>query len=124
MTVRFNVASFDANLGDWAWFLGGVDPEFTVAEANSLSSSEVYNQFSEGCWCYFGRAVILGHPFLCSRDPDSELASLQASTSDRVFQYGWFEIYSAASGNASVWYAVDEDYNFAMVHSYLSLIHI
>lgn len=118
VTVRYNVASFDATLGDWAWVLGGVDPGFTVADANALLSSEVYNQFSEGCWFYFGQAVTLGHPFLCSRDPDSELASLQGSTSENVYQYGWFEFYSAASGNGSIWYAVDEDYDFAMVHSY------
>lgn len=118
VTVRFNVASFDANLGDWAWILGGVDPSLDVSEANALLSSEIYSRFSEGCWFYFGRAVTLGHPFLCSRDPNSELASLQSSTSDRVYQYGWFDLYSSASGNVSLWYAIDEDYDFALVHNY------
>lgn len=118
VTVSFNVASFDANLDDWAWILGGVDPSFGVADANALESSAVYHQFSEGCWFYFGRAATLGHPFLCSRDPDTELASLQASTLDYVLQYGSLELYSAAAGNVSIWYAKDEAYDFAMVSSY------
>lgn len=78
VTVRFNVVTRDAAQGDWGWILGGVDPiNFGVDDANSLSSSEVFNTFTEGCWFYFGKAVSLGEPFLCSRDPDTQLASMQ-----------------------------------------------
>ncbi|CAN0248420.1 unnamed protein product, partial [Scytosiphon promiscuus] len=122
VTVRFNVASFDANLGDWGWVLSGVDPDFNVQDANELvnnfGSSAVYTQFSEGCWFYLGAASNSGSPFLCSRDPDTQLATLQASTLNQAYQYGSLEFYSAASGNLSIWYAIDEDYEFAMVHHY------
>lgn len=118
VTVRFNIVSFNSSLGDWGWILGGVNPSFGVDDANALASGEVYDQFQEGCWFYFGKAVTLGHPFLCSRDPNTELASLQASTSTKAYQYGSFNIYSSASGNVSIWYALDEDYDFAMVHNY------
>lgn len=122
VTVRFNVASFDANLGDWGWVLSGVDPDFDVQDANELvnnfGSSAVQTQFSEGCWFYLGAASKLGSPFLCSRDPDTQLAALQASTLNQAYQYGSLQFYSAASGNLSIWYAIDEDYNFAMVHNY------
>lgn len=112
------MASFSSTLGDWGWVLGGVDPSFEVADANALVSGEVYTLFSEGCWFYFGQAISLGHPFLCSRDPDKELASLQASTTDRVYQYGSFEFYSAAAGNVSLWYAYNEAYDFTMLGNY------
>ncbi|CAM9434117.1 unnamed protein product, partial [Ectocarpus fasciculatus] len=122
VTIHFNVASSNANSGDWGWVLRGTDPTFTVQDANDLiqdfGSSEVYARFSEGCWFYLGAAAVLDRPFLCSRDPDTELAALQASTLNREYQYGSIEFYSTASGNVSIWYAVDEDYNFAMVHNY------
>ncbi|CAM9727973.1 unnamed protein product, partial [Ectocarpus sp. 13 AM-2016] len=116
------MASANANSGDWGWVLGGTDPSFTVQDAHDLieefGSSEVYARFSEGCWFYLGAAAVLDRPFLCSRDPDTELAALQASTLSREYQYGSIEFYSAASGNLSIWYAVDEDYDFTMVHHY------
>lgn len=122
VTVHFNMASFEAHLGDWGWVLGGVDPTFNAQDANNFienyGSSAVYNTYSEGCWFYIGQAAVLGKPFLCSRDPDTELATLQASTLNYVYQYGSLEFYSAASGNLSIWYALDEDYNFAIVHNY------
>lgn len=118
MTVRFNLVSQDANVGDWGWILGGVDPTFTVADANALISGEVYSTFEEGCWFYFGKAVVLGQPFLCSRDPDTQLASLQASTADRAYQFGTLELYTSAVRNVSLWYAVDEDYSYSMIHNF------
>lgn len=98
--------------------MGGVDPSFEVADANALESGRAFNQFVEGCWFYFGQAVSLGHPFLCTRDPDQELASLQASTTERFYQYGSFQLYSATAGNVSLWYAVDEAYDFSMIYNY------
>lgn len=122
VTVRFNVASFEANVGDWGWVLAGVDPTFDVQDANAFinnsGSSAVYTRFSEGCWFYFGQAAVLGKPFLCSRDPDAELSALQSSTLNEPYQYGSLEFYSAASGNLSIWYAIDEQFDFAMVHNY------
>lgn len=46
-TVRFNLVDHNAYSGDWAWILGGVDPTFTVDDANDLSSVEVSAQFDE-----------------------------------------------------------------------------
>lgn len=46
-TVRFNLVDQYAYSGDWAWILGGVDPTFTVDDANDLSSVEVSEQFDE-----------------------------------------------------------------------------
>lgn len=120
--MHFNVASFEVNLGDWAWVLGGVDPAFDVDDANAFinesGSSAVYTHFSEGCWFYFGRAAVLSKPFLCSRDPDTELSALQSSTLNEPYQYGSFQYYSAASGDLSIWYAVDEQFDFAMIQGY------
>lgn len=122
VTVRFNVASFQANPGDWGWVLAGVDPTFDVQDANAFitysGSGAVYTRFSEGCWFYFGQASVLSKPFLCSRDPDAELSALQSSTLNEPYQYGSLEFYSAASGNLSIWYALDEQFDFAMVHNY------
>lgn len=116
------MASFEASLGDWGWVLGGVDPAFDAEDANDLieefGSSAVYKSFTEGCWFYFGQAKELGKPFLCSRDPDKELAALQAATLNKVYQYGSLQFYSAASGNMSIWYAIDEDFDFTLVHNY------
>ena len=120
--MRFNVASFEANLGDWGWVLAEVDPAFDVEDANAFinrsGSGAVYTRFSEGCWFYFGQASVLDKPFLCSRDPDPELSALQSSTLNEPYQYGSLEFYSAASGNLSIWYAMDEQFDFAMVHNY------
>lgn len=125
ITVSFNVASVEANPGDWGWVMGGVDPSFDVADANALESGRAFNQFVEGCWFYFGQAVSLGHPFLCTRDPDQELASLQASTTETFYQYGSFQLYSATAGNVSLWYAVDEAYDFFMIYNYYTCgIHV
>lgn len=129
VTVRFNVASFEANLGDWAWVLAGVDPTFDVQDANAFinesGSGAVYTHFSEGCWFYFGQAAVLNKPFLCSRDPDAELSSLQSSTLNEPYQYGSLEFYSSSSGNLSIWYALDEQFDFAMVQSYYTCgIHL
>lgn len=129
VTVHFNMASFEASLGDWGWVLGGVDPAFDAGDANdfitNFGSSAAYSTFSEGCWFYFGQATTLGKPFLCSRDPDTELASLQAATLNEVYQYGSLQFYSAASGNLSIWYALDEDFEFALVHNYYTCgIHL
>lgn len=118
VTIRFNLATSTANTGDWGWLLGGVDPSFTVEDANGLTSGYVYENFAEGCWFYFGKAVELDTRFLCSRDPDTELASLQASTTHRVYQYGAFELYSSAIRNVSLWYAIDEEYNYHMIHNF------
>eukprot|EP00752_Nemacystus_decipiens_P001785 g1725.t1 len=122
VTVRFNVASFEVNLGDWGWVLAEVDPTFDVEDANAFinqsGSGAVFNRFSEGCWFYFGQATVLSKPFLCSRDPDPELSALQSSTLNEPIQFGSFEFYSAASGNLSIWYALDEQFDFAMVHNY------
>lgn len=105
--------------------MGGVDPSFVVEDANALESGRAYNQFEEGCWFYFGKATELGHPFLCSRDPDQELAMLQASASANTYQYGYFQLYSATAGNVSLWYAVDEAYDFSMLHNYYTCgIHV
>lgn len=116
------MASFEANLGDWGWVLAGVDPTFSVQDANSFISNSgsgaVFTRFSEGCWFYFGQAVVLEKPFLCSRDPDPELSALQSSTSNQAYQYGSLEFDSAASGNLSIWYALDEQFDVAMVHNY------
>lgn len=124
VTVHFNVASFEANLGDWGWVLAGVDPAFDVQDANAFindsGSGAVYTRFSEGCWFYFGQAAVLSKPFLCSRDPDAELSALQSSTLNEPYQYGSLEFYSAASGNLSIWYALDEQFDFAMVHNYFT----
>lgn len=124
VTVHFNVASFEANLGDWGWVLAGVDPAFDVQDANAFindsGSGAVYTRFSEGCWFYFGQAAVLSKPFLCSRDPDAELSALQSSTLNEPYQYGSLEFYSAASGNLSIWYAFDEQFDFAMVQSYFT----
>lgn len=59
-----------------------------------------------------------GKPFLCSRNPDEELASLQAFTANLPYQYGSLQFYSAASGNLSVWYAVNENFDFKLVYNY------
>ncbi|CAM9564330.1 unnamed protein product, partial [Sphacelaria rigidula] len=117
-TVRFNLVDQYAYSGDWAWILGGVDPTFTVDDANDLSSVEVSEQFDERCWFYFGRAMELSEAFLCSPDPDSTLAGLQSTSTVRAYQYGSLTFYSSFAGNGSLWLSRHEFYTYAMVQSF------
>lgn len=47
ISVRFNLASREAYSGDWGWVLGGVDPSLTLEDANSLTSDEANDAYTE-----------------------------------------------------------------------------
>lgn len=70
------------------------------------------------CWFYIGRAVELGSPFLCSPAPSSVLASMQSTPTLRSYQFGWFELFISDAGNESLWFAKNEQYNYAMLTNF------